>query len=54
MTFPQSGKASLSMKPEITNKRHVNDMNRYMLKIAELESANIRDGANSNNDACRD
>ena len=29
-------------------------MNRYILKIAELENANIRDGVNNNNEGCQD
>lgn len=44
----------MSVKPEITDKRHMNDMNRYILKIAELENANIRDGVNNNNEGCQD
>lgn len=31
----------------------MNDMNRYILKIAELENANIRDGVNNNNEGCQ-
>lgn len=44
----------MPVKPEITDKRHMNDMNRYIPKIAELETANIRDGVNNNNEGCQD
>lgn len=40
--FPQLEKLSMSMKLEVT-KKNMNDMNRSILKIAELENAIIRD-----------
>ena len=52
--FPQPEKLSMSVKPEMTNKRHMNDTNRYILKTAELENTNIRDGVNNNNEGCQD
>lgn len=52
--FPQLEKLSMSMKPEITNKRHMNGMNMYILNIAELENANIRDRVSNNTEACQD
>ena len=33
--------------------RHVNDTDRYILKIAEWENTNIKDGVNNNNEGCQ-